>query len=212
MIAKTSLGAIALALPLLGAAASAAGPDPSTAYIERITYSGSGCPQGTVGQSIADDRLSFTLIFDSFVASKGVGVPVTESRRNCLLVLQVHTPPGKTWELTDIDRRGYVQLDAGVSAEARIDFADQKTVRSAVDTFLGPTARDYLASDSVESRLSEKRCGGTSLLLLNTQVALAGTPQAQGQITDDSIDGKQMSAPPSLHVGLMLKPCAPARD
>jgi hypothetical protein len=61
----------------IGAPAQAAGPDPSKVYIESIGYGGTSCPQGTVGQSISNDRTVATLIFDSFVASSGPTVPVT---------------------------------------------------------------------------------------------------------------------------------------
>ena len=39
--------------------------------IGSIAYDGTGCPQGSIGLSIANDRQALTMIFDSFVASTG---------------------------------------------------------------------------------------------------------------------------------------------
>src|SRR3954463_5604665 len=93
--ARLLLGAV-LSLSAV-ASASAQNPDPSSPFFLSLRYSGSGCPQGTVGQSLSGDRQTFTLIFDNFVASKGPGVPITENRKNCLLVLSTHTPDGQMW-------------------------------------------------------------------------------------------------------------------
>jgi hypothetical protein len=78
---------------------SAAGPNPSQVYVQSISYGGSGCPQGTVGQSISDDRTTFTLIYDQYIASTGPGVPITESRKNCQLNVNLHVPQGWTFTI-----------------------------------------------------------------------------------------------------------------
>jgi Domain of unknown function (DUF4360) len=45
---------------------------PGQVTINGITYGGTGCPQGTVSQFISDDKQTFTLIFDSYVAEIGI--------------------------------------------------------------------------------------------------------------------------------------------
>jgi len=77
---------LALCVLIAGLAAPATveaqGPDPNNPYIQSISYGGSGCPQGTIGHSFANDRLSFTLIFDQFIAYQGPNVPAANKRRS----------------------------------------------------------------------------------------------------------------------------------
>ena len=192
-------------------AAHAAGPNPNSPYIESMLMSGSGCPLGTVGQSLSDDRTTFTLIFDTFIATLGPGVPITDNRKNCLLAIKVHTPPGTTWAASVVDQRGYVQLAAGVRGAAMIDFADVNKVVTTQTSFVGPAARDYLFHEDITSKLNSRKCSGSSILLVNTQIALfSSNPSGHALMTADSLDGKQIRVgPPGRHeVHVMLKPCA----
>jgi len=140
---------LVLALPLIS---QASGPDPGQPFIESISYGGSGCPQNTVAQSISDDRQSFTLVFDVFVAAIGLSVPVTEQTKNCTITLHLHLAPGwQTWTQATA-RRGYVQLDSGIQAFSRathtmnaVSAADQTTGngvdQSSQSNFSGPVAK-----------------------------------------------------------------------
>ena len=199
------------ALAMVGmTAAHAAGPNPNSPYIESMLYSGSGCPLGTVGQSLSDDRTTFTMIFDNFIATLGPGMPITENRKNCLVAIKVHTPPGTTWAASVVDRRGYMQLAAGVRGAATIDFADINKVVTTQTNFVGPTAVDYLLNDDITSKLNSRRCSGSSILLVNAQIALfSSNPSGNGLMTADSLDGKQIRvAPPGRQqVHVVLKPC-----
>lgn len=62
------------------------------------------------------DVNSFTLIFDSYVASVGPGVGITESRKNCQLNLDLRYPGGFQYSVYSTIYRGYVGIDKGVSA------------------------------------------------------------------------------------------------
>jgi hypothetical protein len=104
------LAALAVLIP--AAVASAQAPNPNEVYVDSISYGGSGCPQGSVGSSFANDRKSFTLIFDSFVASQGPGVPITQNRKNCMVNLNLHVPGGWQFSIASVDYRGYVNLPA----------------------------------------------------------------------------------------------------
>ena len=202
---------LAIGLVVLSTLSAAAqGPDPNESYLQSLTYSGSGCPQGTVGSSFSNDRKVFTLIFDSYVASIGTGVPVTESRKNCLLVAKLSAPPGQTWTLMDMTYRGYVQLASGMTAQQSTDYSDLATTLSATTNFTGPAARDYTSADRLALHQDQDACGSESILLVNSQVRLFGT--GQGQITTDSIDGKLAPSgdvEPEEEVTLRLAPCGP---
>jgi uncharacterized membrane protein len=45
-----------LVVPVASATSSSVSPNPSQVYINSISYGGTGCPQGSVGSFISDDR------------------------------------------------------------------------------------------------------------------------------------------------------------
>lgn len=95
-------------------------------YVQSITYDGSGCPQGSVGSSFANDRQSFTLIFDQFVASMGPGVTRDEARKHCELDVELKSPDGWKWAVVETTARGYVQLPADVGAESQLQYSSHE--------------------------------------------------------------------------------------
>jgi hypothetical protein len=205
-VIKQTLHLMGAALAILVSAriASAQGPDPNQVYIQSIAYGGSGCPAGSVGQSIADDRQSFTLIFDQFVASQGPSVPITENRKNCLLNVNLHVPNGFAYSIGTVDYRGYVQLPAGVTAKqsASYSFAGLPVQVNSSTSFTGPVAKDYLNRDSLEfGTFAWSPCGAVAPVNINAQVRLSGGTSS-AQITTDSVDGKVQ------HIyGLRFRPC-----
>lgn len=52
------LGVTVTANPGASASATSVGPNPSGVYINSISYGGTGCPQGTVGQFVSADRFT----------------------------------------------------------------------------------------------------------------------------------------------------------
>jgi hypothetical protein len=170
------------------------GPNPNQPYIQSISYGGTGCPNGSVGSSMASDRLSFTLIFDRFIASTGSGIPVTEARKNCQLNLNVRVPQGSGRFCAQYSYRGYVQIPTSLDATQKATYYEAgsplpPTVGN-VSTFAGPVSRDYVTTDA--TTLSWDFPDGTGVLPLNinSEVRLSGSPSLSGQITEDSIDGK----------------------
>jgi hypothetical protein len=78
----------------------------------------------------ADSLLLFrlTLIFDDMVAAVGPGIAASEMRKNCVLNLLLHYPQGFQYSVLDTTYRGYVYLDAGLTAkqEALFWFSGRK--------------------------------------------------------------------------------------
>jgi len=179
-------------------------PNPNEVYVQSISYGGSGCPQGSVGSSFSNDRKSYTLIFDSFVASSGPGVAVTESRKNCQLNVNMRLPNGFSYSIATFDYRGYVQLPAGATAEQKsiYYFQGESSQGSAGTRFVGPIGKDYLSRDTLGlAAMVWMPCGRVVPLNVNAQVRLnAGSRQAQ--ITTDSIDGKVQHV-----LGLQFRRC-----
>ena len=182
----------AVCLVITSGAAFAQGPDPNAPYVESVTYGGSGCPQGSVGQSISSDRTHLTLIFDVFVASTGPRVPVTEARKNCQINLNLRLPAGAGDVCIAPAFRGYVQAPAGVTATQRTigsyptDDPTPISVLISDGSFPGPVNKDYLETGGLTVPYS----GVTSQVKpanLNTSVRLDPTGQS-AQMTTDSFD------------------------
>lgn len=187
-------------------------PDPSAIIVQSISYVGSGCPQGSVGMSFANDRESFTLIFDSFVASAGPSVPRSEARKACQIQLMLKAPDGWSFAVLGLDARGYVQLPSGARAVSSLDFEldgrgrERDGGESDSARFSGQVATDYIfsADAPVHSR-GWSRCGGTSTLEVNAGLKLERTPNDIGsQITLDSLDGELTQRTGHGHHGFRL--------
>jgi hypothetical protein len=189
---RVMLPVVAAAMLMAPMSAYAQAPDPSQVYVQSITYGGTGCPNGSMAHSFANDRKSFTLIFDSFVASTGSGVPITESRKNCQLNVNLHLPQGWQFSIGTADYRGYVNLPAGARAEQKsvYYFAGESQV-TRKGSFVGPVAKDYLRRDELPlSTVVWSECGMVVPVNINAQVSITGAGSNSAQITTDSIDGK----------------------
>lgn len=160
--------------------------------VRNISYGGSGCPQGTVSKSISNDRSVFTIIYDQFVASIGKDSPITDSRKNCQLNLDLEIPKGWRFSILGSDYRGYAQLDRGVSGSHLTTYyfaGNSQQVTTKAD-FQGPVAKDYIIHDNT-GLLTWSPCGGQFNLNANSQVRLvSSTSNGSGQLTNDSTDGK----------------------
>lgn len=180
-------------------------PNPSQVYIRNISFAGSGCPAGTVAANVAYDAKAFTLLFDSYVAEMGPGIPLSMGRRNCQLLLDIQYPSGWSYTVFTFDYRGYAQLDRGVqgSQQAIYYFQGSSTQVPMRSTLYGPTAQDYHYRDTLGvSSLVWSPCGVTRALNINTSVNLRGPTGSRGLMTTDSVDGEVIH-----QYGLQWKRC-----
>ncbi|KAJ3410697.1 hypothetical protein HDV05_003469 [Chytridiales sp. JEL 0842] len=169
-------------------------PDPSLVTIGNITHGGSGCPQGTVSKNFNADRTAFTLIFDSYIASIGAGVPLTESRKNCQLNVDLRIPQGWQYSLGTVDYRGYWDLDTGVvGTSSAIYYFQGEFVQCRKDTRFVATEdtnnNNYVVRDVFPLQsLVWSPCGASANLNIGTSINLRG--RGSGLLTVDSVDGK----------------------
>jgi len=182
-------------------------PSSTSVYIKSLTWDGTGCPreQDTVGYYISDDRTIFTLEFDQFVASIGPGVAVSENRKNCQLILDLQYPQGWSYSILQTTFRGYVAIDAGVTAtqEAVYYFSGEAGQATCSANFSGPDVEDYTKPGAVKlSSVVWSPCGASTALNIDSSVRLTATGSGTGQITDDSADGKIQFV-----VGIQWKTC-----
>ncbi|KAJ3087154.1 hypothetical protein HK102_011706 [Quaeritorhiza haematococci] len=161
-----------------------------------ISYGGSGCPQGSVATAFNNDRTAFTLIYDNYVASSAPNVPLSESRKNCNLNLNMHIPQGYSYSVLALDTRGFLALDQGVSAYSQTGYyfqgeLDDKTVQRRWD---GPINGDnYAVRDNFDqSNVVWSPCGRSANVNIATSIRVDNSRNRQGQglMTADSTDGK----------------------
>ncbi len=180
------------------------GPDPTQVYVQSIAYGGSGCPLGSVAESISADRTSFSLIFDQFVASKGPAVPATEATKTCQRTSARKIPRGWQYSIATVDYRGFVSLPKKMKAtqETTYYFDGDGELASADTTYAGPVSKDYLIRDTLPfSTVAWSACDKVRPLTITTELRLKGGTEP-GQITNDSLEGKI-----DFVLGLRWKPC-----
>jgi hypothetical protein len=181
----------AIALAIVAGAArpqilNAQGPDPHDPYIESISYGGTGCPQGTVGQTITPLRLESVLGFDAYVASSGPGVPITESRKSCQININIqipaHSEPSKLWLVT----RGFLDLPAGVvgTSSMTLYFAGQ-TPQHVDQEHFGPVVRGNYEHRAKITVRPQSRQSQVVPVNIKSSVEMAGPSAARAMMTVD---------------------------
>ncbi len=166
----------------------------------REAYAGSGCPAGTMRVVFAPDNLSFTMLFDQFIAKVDPVKKVNRDQMNCDAVIPVTIPNGMQMEITNVDFRGFVALPANSRARLHSMFnfsgggGGKDRINMKYD-FQGPLMEDYqISSDTVESngRAADSEvspCGGQADLRVSTKLMLVSKGPDQASLTLDSIDG-----------------------
>ena len=157
-------------------------------------YGGSGCPAGTMNVTFAPDFLSFTILFDQFVAETS---PDTKQRRDlmtCNAVIPIDIPKGMQMEITRVDFRGFVGLPGGSRANLHsvFNFLNRGRDGSRMNMrfqFAGPVMDNYeISSDVLETEVSP--CGGPVRLRVVNQLKVVSRAKGQAATaTIDSIDG-----------------------
>lgn len=196
VLVKSLASFIFSSLILTGLALAQSAPNPNQVHIQRITYAGPGCRQGTVTGNIAFDAKAFTLVFNDFIAEIGPGVPGGERATNCRVTLDIRIPNGWTYTLFDVDYRGFAFLEEGVSANLRSKYFFQASPNSFVQrskSFEGYLSDNFSERNTlgIES-LEWSRCGRQRALNIETEISLQNSsyPENYGLITVDSIDGQ----------------------
>jgi len=184
---KIWLSALTVALVSTGALTTASA-EPQDVKIVDFTYAGTGCPAGSVGASISDDRDSLIVLFDSFVAKIPPG---SFDRKNCQLAIKLRFDPSWSFTLVRVDYRGFAALKPGSWGQEKSTYFFQGVPpagdASAQTTIYGPYIGDYARSDNLGLHLWSPCTGTSKTLVINSQVRVQGT---EAQMTVDSITGK----------------------
>lgn len=164
-------------------------------------WGGNGCPAGTMQVSFAPDNLSFSILFDQFVAETAAGG--RGARRDlmtCNALIPIEIPPNMQMEITRVDYRGFVALPAQSRAvlHALYNFrgrggdGDRLNLRF---NFQGPLTETYTLTTDLVNRggtgTEVSPCGGSTVLRVYNQLQIVSRNQNEvAQATIDSIDGQ----------------------
>ncbi|EAT77709.1 hypothetical protein SNOG_14857 [Parastagonospora nodorum SN15] len=209
-----------LALPALAAAypqSSAVAPAPEQITIRDTTYSGSGCPQGSVSTSTSDDktvkltRRSYG--FDQFQTYIGPGSKASDKSKNCQLHLNLAYPGGFQYAVVDATYHGWARLDEGVTGSFITTYyfsQDAGKTQTTRSSFNGGGAllngQVYTKQDSVETTATIwSPCGSNGILNINNRIALTSkNTTASGELSNDDAT---VAFTQQLHVA--WKKCTP---
>ena len=173
-------------------------PSLGEVYIEDIAYNGSGCPIGTVAETLSADQKAFTLTFAEYIAETAPYLSPRDARKNCQLTVSLHIPQGFQFSIGTFDYRGFVALDEDIKANHSTSYYFQGqgfTGRFSEDIY-GPEDDFYQFREEVGlASLIWSPCGASRALNINTAISVRNmnkryNPDAEGIIGTDSIDGQ----------------------
>ncbi|PKS13134.1 hypothetical protein jhhlp_000476 [Lomentospora prolificans] len=181
-----------LALPVV---VLATGPPADQIRIASVTHSGNGCPQGSVSNSINEERTIITLGFDRFQTYIGPGTSPQDRSKNCQIHVNLKYPSGFSFAVVDSVYHGFAQLDSGVTGDFlstyffSSDAAATCTTRTSIKGGgIWADGQVYTQQDSVPAtNVIRSPCGGSDAILnINNRISLSSTKSsASGMITND---------------------------
>ncbi|KNG46325.1 secreted protein [Stemphylium lycopersici] len=189
-----------LLLPVLAAAnpvpqaTSGNAPSPDQITIVDTTYSGNGCPQGSVSTSTSTDKTVVTYGFDAFQTYIGPGTTPADRSKNCQLHLNLKYPGGFQYAVVDATYHGWARLDQGVTGSFITTYyfsqdagKTQTTRMSAVGGGALAAGQVYTKQDSVETTATIwSPCGQNGILNVNNRIALSNNKAEQaGEMSND---------------------------
>jgi hypothetical protein len=187
----------AAALLLICCAASpslAKKPPPASVAIASVTYSGDGCPAGSVVVTLSPDGEAFTVAFSQLYAAVGAGVAPEDAAHRCKLHLKLTVPPGWSYALASVDYRGYVTLEPGLTAtrQSRYHISGESPENTVGSTWTGAVDDTYSVRDLGEGAPAPaywSRCGKGKNLMIESRLDVKGG-SGEGLVTVDALDGE----------------------
>jgi len=166
------------------------GPNPNEVTIQNIAYSGSGCPAGSVAQSLSPDAKAFTLLFDSYIVEAGPGSS-HHSRKNCRIAVSMRFPAGWSFTVFSADFRGYARLDPGARGELRTNYFFDGHGPALKSKMAGPFDDDYQVRDTLIGDVHAwSPCKRLRPLTLDTVMSAQASGKQKALLTIDSVDGE----------------------
>jgi len=184
-------------------------PNPSGAYVARITANGSGCPAGTWNAAISEDGRAFTVSFSGYEAVLEPGQSFAV--RDCQLSLDLRSPEGFSFSVSSFHYQGYALLDQpGMSARQTAKYYFQGNPVPATEQrteMSGPHDASYTFSDEIGfSDLVWSPCGASRTLQAQTRIVAQNNAEKTGAayVNTTSVDGEIETV---LRFGLSWRRC-----
>ncbi|KAF2868208.1 hypothetical protein BDV95DRAFT_630781 [Massariosphaeria phaeospora] len=210
----------AFLLPVLAAAAPhpqgvspGVAPDPNQITIVDTTYSGNGCPQGSVSTSTSIDKTVITYGFDQFQTYIGPSSKQGDHSKNCQLHLNLKYPGGFQYAIVDATYHGWARMDEPVSGtfvttyffsqDASRTQTSRMSVKGGGRLIEGEV---YTKHDKVETTATIwSPCGNNGILNINNRIQLTSKDdKASGELSNDDAT---VAFTQQLHVS--WRPCTP---
>ncbi|TPX17591.1 uncharacterized protein E0L32_012101 [Thyridium curvatum] len=171
-------------------------PDPNDIQIISTSFSGNGCPQGSVSTTISPDKTSkvVTFGFDKFQTYIGPGYDPTTKTKNCQLHLNLRYPGGFQFAVVDSTYHGYAQLDPGVTGTFYSTYYFSQDASATTTTRTSITGGGIWADGQVYTKNDQvptasyiySPCGANGILNVNNRISLTSSnSSAVGEITND---------------------------
>ncbi|KAK4170046.1 hypothetical protein QBC43DRAFT_340554 [Cladorrhinum sp. PSN259] len=169
-------------------------PDPTKIQIVSASFSGNGCPQGSVSTTISPDKTVVTFGFDRFQTYIGPGFSPTEKTKNCQLHLNLKYPSGFQFSVVESTYHGYAQLEKGVTGTFYSTYYFSQDASATTTTQTSIAGGGIWASGQVYTKADRiptasyiySPCGASGILNVNNRIALTTTnTTASGEITND---------------------------
>ncbi|CAI6340904.1 unnamed protein product [Periconia digitata] len=211
-IAAFLLPALALANPV--PAAQSAAIDPSLITILDHSYSGNGCPQGSVSNSSSTDKTVITFGFDQFQTYYGPGTQQKDWSKACQLHLNLKYPGGFQYAVVEATYHGWARLDKGVTGTFLTTYFFSQNAAATSTTRMtaqggGKLAEGevYTKNDKVETTaVVWSPCGTNGLLNINNRISLTSSnTSAYGELSNDDAT---VAFTQQVHVA--WQPCTPS--
>jgi hypothetical protein len=169
-------------------------PAPTTVAIDSVTYSGDGCPAGSVVVTLSPDGEAFTVAFSQLFAAVGSGVAPEDAAHRCKLHLKLTVPPGWSYALASVDYRGFVALEPGLTAtrQSRYHISGESPEKTVGSTWSGAFEDSYMVRDLGDGAPAPaywSRCGKGKNLMIESRLDVKGG-SGEGLVTVDALDGE----------------------
>ncbi|MDC3952418.1 DUF4360 domain-containing protein [Polyangium jinanense] len=176
-----------LGLSALFAPAVAEAEVPPEVSLRSVTALGTGCPLGSVRAIVANDGQHIALADGALSASAGPGVPPSEQRVFCQVILDLDHTPGYSYAVTnEYGFRGHAELDAGVTATLDVEryFTGELGENPIQTTLRGPFADRFVVREPQGAVGPFSPCGAQRPLNIRTAVNVStlGNPSGSGRI------------------------------
>jgi hypothetical protein len=190
--------------------ADTAAPDPSLVQVQSLSFSGTGCPAGTLSSTFSGDRSLLTFGLDALRAETGPAVPPVKT--NCQIHLQIQKPTGWRYGVAGTLWHGWAQLDQNVTAAitSTYVFSSIDGVTSSKFTLDGsnwrPGAVFTLRESVLEGSVIWSSCHENEYLDISNRIVFTrGTMGGRG-IIGGTLEGDE-NIPTTLQTGIVWKTC-----